>query len=81
MVAKFQVQQNALVPVSTEPRMPLRGVTPSDFVSQLIAARDHLETQRHSFRAPPDKAIAAYADGAKKAVRRMPMGYRTTRTV
>ncbi|WP_417307601.1 hypothetical protein [Devosia sp.] len=62
-------------------RVPLRGATASDFVSHLIAARDHLETQRHSFRAQPDRAIAAYADGASKAVRRMPMGYRTTRTV
>lgn len=49
-----------------------------DFISQLIAQRQHLPVQRERRRAPVGEAVSAYAKGSRIAVRRMPAGYRTT---
>jgi hypothetical protein len=51
---------------------------PADFLSQLIAERQHLAPQRERRRAPVGQAVDAYANGGRIAVRRMPAGYRTT---
>ena len=48
----------------------------ADFLSQLIAERQHLAPQRERRRAPVGQAVDAYANGSKIAVRRMPAGYR-----
>lgn len=56
----------------------LRSDTTAAFVSQLIAARARLAPQRERRRATPEGAIGAYASGARIAVKRMPVGYRTT---
>lgn len=50
----------------------------ADFLSQLIAARQHLPAQRERRRAPVHQAVDAYANGGKITVRRMPAGYRKT---
>jgi hypothetical protein len=50
----------------------------ADFLSQLIAARQHLPAQRERRRAPVHQAVDAYANGSKITVRRMPAGYRKT---
>ncbi len=50
----------------------------ADFISQLIAERQHLPPQRARRRAPVGDALAAYADGARIADRRIPPGYRKT---
>jgi hypothetical protein len=56
----------------------LRSPTAAAFVSQLLAERNNLAPQRARRRGNPEGAIGAYADGARIAVKRMPMGYRTT---
>jgi hypothetical protein len=70
------------LPVTLEaPRERLRIAVPSasvDFLSQLIAERQHLPPQRERRRAPVGEAVTAYDRGARIAVRRMPAGYRTT---
>lgn len=64
---------------AARPRPSLhRTETAAAFVSQLLAERDHLPPQRSRRRDTPEGAIGAYADGAKVAVKRMPMGYRTS---
>jgi hypothetical protein len=62
------------------PRERLRVTPPaqSDFVSQLIAERQHLPPQRERRRAPVVEAVNAYDRGARIAARRMPAGYRKT---
>ncbi len=61
------------------PRPSLRrSETTAAFVSQLLAARANLVPQRARRRGNADGAIGAYADGASVAVKRMPMGYRTS---
>ncbi len=60
-------------------RLQIVRLAPSvDFISQLIAERDHLPPQRERRRAPVGVALGAYDAGSKIAVRRMPAGYRTT---
>ncbi|MDB5539885.1 MAG: hypothetical protein JWQ89_1612 [Devosia sp.] len=49
-----------------------------DFLSQLIAERQHLPPQRERRRVAVGEAVDAYANGGKIAVRRVPAGYRTT---
>lgn len=72
------------LPVPLEARRPrpslLRNATPAAFVSQLLAARNQLPPQRSRRRGSSEGAIGAYADGAKVAIKRMPMGYRTSIT-
>lgn len=50
----------------------MRGAPSADFISQLIAERDHLPVRAESSVA----AVDAYATAGKIAVRRMPAGYR-----
>ncbi len=67
--------------VQEAPRERLMLVHPpahADFVSQLIAARQHLPSQRERRRAPLGQAVDAYANGSKISVKRMPAGYRKT---
>lgn len=68
------------LPVAIEPprsylRLP-RYTPHADFVSQLIAERQHLPTQRELRRVPIAEAVDAYCAGAERAIRRMPAGYR-----
>lgn len=61
------------------PRPSLRrSETTAAFVSQLLAERNNLAPQRARRRGTSEGAIGAYADGAKVAIKRMPLGYRTT---
>lgn len=62
------------------PSRPLlvRGGTDAAFASQLLAEREHLAPQRARRRTTPEGAVGAYTQGARVAVRRMPMGYRTS---
>lgn len=64
---------------ASRPRPSLRrSEIRADFVSQLLAARANLAPQRAKRRDNADGAIGAYADGASVAVKRMPLGYRTS---
>lgn len=70
------------LPVPTQARQPrpslLRNATAAAFVSQLLAERAQMAPQRARRRGNAEGAIGAYSDGAKVAVKRMPLGYRTT---
>lgn len=55
-----------------------RSQTGAAFVSQLLAARDNMASQRMRRRNSAQGAIGAYASGASVAVKRMPAGYRKT---
>ena len=57
-----------------------RSATTAAFVSQLLAERQNLPPQRARRRGTAEGAIGAYASGAKVAVKRMPLGYRTSIT-
>lgn len=56
----------------------LRNPTAAAFISQLLAERHNLAPQRTRRRGTSEGAIGAYADGAKVAIKRMPVGYRTS---
>lgn len=70
------------LPVSLDQRQPRpslqRTETSAEFVSQLLAERYRLAPQRMRRRSTPEGAVDAYAEGAKAADKRMPMGYRKT---
>lgn len=68
------------VPVGmSSPRPSLAWSAPTAaFVSQLIAAREHLPVQRERRTASVDRAVGAYRQGAGISVPRMPQGYRKT---
>lgn len=75
----------SLVGHSSTPRDHLRlahsaqlAAPHADFISQLIAERQHLPPQRARRRAPVGEALAAYDSGAHIADRRIPPGYRKT---
>jgi hypothetical protein len=73
-----RAQLPALIDASG-PRPSLAWSAPTAaFVSQLIAAREHLPSQRERRTASVDRAMGAYRQGAGIAVRRMPEGYRKT---
>jgi hypothetical protein len=80
-MSDFETKRAGL-PVALEPSRPrpslLRNQTTAVFVSQLLAGRHNLPPQRARRRSSTEGAIGAYADGAKVAIKRMPMGYRTT---
>ncbi|MBU1304160.1 MAG: hypothetical protein KKF33_01400 [Alphaproteobacteria bacterium] len=64
---------------AARPRPSLHRSQPgAAFVSQLLAARDNMPPQRARRRSTPQGAATAYADAARVAVKRMPMGYRKT---
>lgn len=80
-MADFETQMPGLPMVleAARPRPSLkRSATGAAFVSQLLAARANLAPQRARRRGTAEGAIGAYAEGAKVAVKRMPVGYRTT---
>ena len=72
-------ETKAGLPVAIAPQgsVPLRArpALDSGFISQLIAERDHLPTQRMRRRAPVGTAIAAYRDGERRDARRLPQGF------
>ncbi|GHA25968.1 hypothetical protein GCM10007989_22090 [Devosia pacifica] len=71
----------ALEPRAGPPSLA-RTRTAASFVSQLLAAREQLQaTAGSSHTSRNASAVGAYAAGARIAVRRMPQGYRTSRTV
>lgn len=55
-----------------------RSATQAEFISQLIAARQHLAVQRQRRKAPVNVAVDAYRTGATVTRIRMPQGYRRT---
>jgi hypothetical protein len=69
------------LPVPTEARSGFssyRGAPKAAFLSQLIAERHHLSTQRVKRQAPVADVLRSYDAGGKIAVRRLPPGYRMT---
>ncbi len=68
------------LPVPLTPSAPrpslVRSAPSVAFVSQLIAARDHMPAQRPRRTNSVDNALCAYNRGATIAVRRLPQGYR-----
>lgn len=73
-VFKLPVVQDA----PRERLMLVQTPAQSDFVSQLIAERQHFPPHRERRRAPYEQAVDTYANGSKITVRRMPAGYRKT---
>lgn len=55
-----------------------RGAPRAAFLSQLIAERHHLATQRSKRQAPVAEALRTYDAGGKISIRRLPPGYRMT---
>jgi len=53
----------------------------ASFVSQQLAESFSLPTQSLLQRAPVSSALGAYREGKQRAVRRMPIGYRTSRSI
>ncbi len=53
-----------------------RGAPKAAFLSQLIAERHHMSTQRARRQAPVGVALRTYDAGGRIAVRRLPPGYR-----
>ena len=53
-----------------------RGAPKAAFLSQLIAERHHLATQRAKRQAPVAEALRTYDAGGKIGIRRLPPGYR-----
>ena len=71
--------RNLPVPISPDPGRgysSYRGSPKAGFLSQLIAERHHLATQRAKRQAPVGLALRTYDAGGKIAVRRLPPGYR-----
>lgn len=70
------------LPMLTEPSRPrpslLRNASTAAFVSQLLAARNNLPPQRVRRRNTTEVAIGAYSVGSKMAIKRMPLGFRTS---
>lgn len=68
------------LPMLIEPAAPRpslrRNQTAATFVSQLLAAREKLPSQRQCRRNTVEHALSAYSAGAKVTLVRMPPGYR-----
>lgn len=67
----------AMEPRADRPSLVRLGPTAS-FISQLIAEKHNMQTQRARRRGSMDNAVDAYATSAAKNVVRMPSGYRKT---
>jgi hypothetical protein len=67
----------AQAPAGTRPSLAFSAPTAA-FVSQLIAARAHMPTQRARRIGTPEGAVGAYGQTARLTQRRMPQGYRKT---
>ena len=64
---------------AARPRPSLkRSEIAAPFVSQLLAEKGNLPPQRARRRNTAEGAVGAYAAGARIAVKRMPVGYRTS---
>lgn len=64
---------------AARPRPSLAFSSPTAaFVSQLIAARAHMPTQRARRMGTAEGAVGAYGQTARLSERRMPQGYRKT---
>jgi len=76
---------NTMLPVVVEAPIPKPGFarpgSNAEFISQLIAARDHLASQRARRRAAVDTALDAYDEGSARGIRRLPSGSYRSRTV
>lgn len=70
------------LPVVQDPAGPrpslARSAPTAAFVSQLIAARAHMSTQRTRRMGTNEGAVGAYGQTARLTQRRMPQGYRKT---
>ena len=76
---EFETSRGGL-PVPTQTRSGFsayRGAPKAAFLSQLIAERHHMATQRVKRQAPVADVLRTYDAGGRIAVRRMPPGYRT----
>jgi hypothetical protein len=67
----------AQTPTGSRPSLAFSAPTAA-FVSQLIAARAHMPTQRARRIGTPEGAVGAYGQTARLTQRRMPQGYRKT---
>ncbi|MEP7240030.1 MAG: hypothetical protein ABI697_04010 [Devosia sp.] len=78
---EFDTSEGGL-PVALGPGAPRSTVAVAPgapFLSQLIAERYRMSTQRHRRRETVPTALDIYAVGAEKSVRRLPPGYRMSR--
>lgn len=67
------------LPATTGPGLSssfYRGAPKAAFLSQLIAERHHMPTQRARRQAPVGKVLETYDAGGRIAIRRVPPGYR-----
>ena len=69
------------VPLKRSTSAPAEAVAGAEFISQLIAERDHLPPQRARRRASVEVAVTSYDATAAQTVRRLPPGYRRTLVV
>lgn len=78
--AALVTPNNLPVPVGPRAERPslIRLSPTASFVSQLIAEKHNMATQRAKRRGSVDNAVDAYATSAAKNVVRMPQGYRKT---
>jgi hypothetical protein len=78
-MARRKASRGLPVALEAAPRPSLARTSPqAEFLSQLIAERYHLATQRARRRAPVSEALDSYDSGTRVSERRMPAGYRTT---
>ena len=47
----------------------------ADFLSQMVAARQHLASQRARRQVPVERALDAYAEGSDRATPHLPQGF------
>lgn len=84
MAQPTQSETTSGLPVLLGPGSPrpslARSSASAAFVSQLIAARDRMPAQRPRRQSTQERAIGAYANGARMTERRMPAGYRKSLT-
>jgi hypothetical protein len=75
---EFEIANGQLPVVIERPQRRLnpRAQPKAAFLSQLIAERYHLATQRTRRQAPVAEALRSYDAGERIAIRRLPAGYR-----
>jgi hypothetical protein len=74
-VAQGSTELVVVTTVEADRTPPIGFMPPASFVSQLIASRDRLAAQQSRRPSPLSPAIAAYRDGERRAVRRLPQGF------
>ena len=72
-----------VVTTATAYRKPslARSSASADFLSQMIAERQHLAVQRARRQAPVGSALSAYAEGERRGTPRLPAGFFRSRSV